>query len=283
LQKPQLLYIFLLALLVSMGSVFANPIPVITMADKPVQLIRGTVLYRAATGVGIQKGDFIETGPDMIQIEASPSITLALAPNSRLLINEMAGLDNRSRIGVTLLNGWLKLVSKLAQTNKPVLITSTTLQMRGGAGSLIVHSDTNTTKIFVEEGGLEVTGTDDGAKSEPWLKVKQEQYVTHVMDQPIKIAERPARDFISGMPQSFRDPLISVATKLQGKILPPTKTREVNYADVEAWLTSDLPNKKYFVKQFSPRLRDADFRRSLDAKLGQSLEWKGILHPPIKQ
>jgi hypothetical protein len=57
------------------------------------------------------------------------------------------------------------------------------------------------------------------------------------------------------------------------------KEREADFADVDAWLAAPLAVRKGFVGRFGVRLKDAEFRKKLDAALGQNSEWKAVLHP----
>jgi hypothetical protein len=81
------------------------------------------------------------------------------------------------------------------------------------------------------------------------------------------------------MPRAFRDRLAPVPPLANaGKVLP-VKERDADFTDVAAWLQAPLPARRAFVARFKPRLADAGFRAQLERALGQSAEWKPVLHP----
>jgi hypothetical protein len=251
--------------------------PVISLADKPLRLIRGAVLYQAATGVVLQKGDIIESGASNAQIEVSGSTVIALAPETRIYLGSQS-----SRIDVTLLDGWLKLQSRATNSGASALISSAVMQISFTDGTTIMHVATNKGEMFAEEGVQNLAEISERGAAGKNVKINREQYAQRVGDQSVKVMPRPAKEFIAGMPPSFRDALIPVATRLKGPAVAAKRERDVDYEDIDAWLKTPLRLRKAFVTRFTPRLKDPAFRKQLDAELGQSAEWKAILHPPEK-
>jgi hypothetical protein len=251
--------------------------PVISFADKPLRLIRGAVLYQAPTGVVLQKGDVIESDTSNAQIEVSGSTVIALAPKTRIYLGSPG-----PRIDVTLLDGWLKLQSRPANPGVSVLISSAVMQASFTDGATIMHAATDKGEMFAEEGVQNLVEINERGAAGKSVKINREQYAQRVGDQPIKVMPRPAKEFIAGMPPSFRDALIPVAKRLKGPAVAPKRERDVDYEDIGAWLQAPLSLRKTFVTRFTPRLKDPAFRKQLDADLGQSPEWKAILHPPEK-
>lgn len=260
----------LAALSLSIG--LAQAAPVISAAEKPVRLIRGVTLYRAGNGVELAKGDILESGTAALQIEQAPKLIIAIAPNTKVYI------ANTSPMQINLLEGWVKLRSM----GEEVQISSTLLQANLKQHSVVLHAEADRSELFAEEGQLTVTALDAGSSNGNDAKVAQEQLVQRFFGQRLKDLPRPSKDFIAAMPKTFRDTLAS-SLKPGSKTVAPQAEVEVQYADVSPWLSASLPGKKDWVKRFKPQLKDPAFRKALDAELGQSAEWKAILHPVVKK
>src|SRR6202008_4924004 len=61
----------------------------ISMADKPLRIIRGTAVYKAATGVLALKDDIVETGAAGAQLEVAPELMLVLGPETRVYLSNI--------------------------------------------------------------------------------------------------------------------------------------------------------------------------------------------------
>ena len=51
------------------------------------------------------------------------------------------------------------------------------------------------------------------------------------------------------------------------------------YSEIQSWLTIGQAWRKGFVERFQPRLKDAEFRKALEAHLKDHPEWNPVLHP----
>lgn len=246
----------------------------IVATEKPVRLIRGVQTFKAGPGVVLQKGDILESGMQTVQIEMAPAMVMSVAPHARLYLADVG-----ARLELAVLDGWLKVRSK----GTPLVLQSGWLRSRSDSGSLVFHAEAGKSELFPEEGEVMVTASGAGSADPAAQKITQEQYVLHPASQPLKIMARPAKEFLAAIPKPFRDALTSQAAKLNGKTVAPDPEYDIQYADVEAWLKTDLAVKKEFFKRFKPMLKNPDFRRSLEAELGQVPEWKLALHPAQKK
>lgn len=246
--------------------------PVITAADKPIRLIRGVTLHSAGPGVQLEKGDILESGTSFVQIELPPNLVLAIAPKSKLYLTKAQPFQ------VYLLEGWIKLHTK----GEDASIASAFLQADLKNNSIVLRAEVEKVELFSEESSIKVNALDHGLPNGDFIKINQEQIAQRLFRQPLKDLARPTKEFISGMPKPFRDPL-GVNYKPGFKVVAPQAQVEVQYADLSQWLNASLPAKKDWVKRFKPLLKDPQFRKSLDAELGESAEWKPILHPPMKK
>ncbi len=248
---------------------------VLTLADQPVRIIRATSVYKGTTGVLLQKNDLVETSAGSAQIEFTPGLILAMAPNTRLYWLAPNGSANTSQINV--LAGWVKIAHKGPGR---VLVTSPWLQLALESGASIVMSSTDKTELFAETGVQFIAPLGEQGRMGEEKPFPVEHYALWQPDQGVKTFPRPPKHFISEMPMNFRDPLAHAPDRSKGAKTPAVLEREVIYADVKDWLSSNFGLGKTWVKRFKPRLKDKEFRAALDAQLGQTPDWKPILHPP---
>lgn len=248
---------------------------VLTQVDAPLRLIRGAAVYRAASGVALQKDDILESGPGGAQVEIGPDAIVALGPQTRIMLANLPA-DARAPLDIALLQGWLKVQDKGGRA----AIVTPALQLAFANGSTIVHAADGEDAVFAEEGEQQLTRLDKlDAKGKPPLKLASEQYAALEPGKPQAAPGRPPRAFITAMPPSFRDRLAPAPDVPKAGKVAPVKEREANFADIEAWLQAALPVHKTFVARFRPRLADPAFRKALDAALGQTADWKPVLHP----
>lgn len=277
--RNQIVLACLMALAAAAGGAPAAQAPslpraVLTVADQPLRLIRGAAVYKAGSGVAVQKDDILETADAGAQAEAGARAIVALGPHSRVLVANLAA-DASSPVEMELLQGWVKV---LAQGRRAVVVTPA-LQVTLASGSTIVHAGGGQDAVFAEEGDQQVARVDDKGKAGTALKLAAEQYAGIDGAKPQPVAGRPPRAFVAAMPPAFRDRLAPAPdVKNAGKVAP-AREREAGFADVDDWLASTLPAHRRFVARFKPRLSDPDFRKALDRALGQSPEWKPVLHP----
>ncbi len=96
---------------------------------------------------------------------------------------------------------------------------------------------------------------------------------------PPKVLPRAPRDFLRDLPLAFRDPVAAAPDRLKGAKVQPVVEREADFGDVAPWLTSNFGNqvlRKRLIARFQGRLKDPQFRKQLEARLGSSAEWKTL-------
>ncbi|MVW58488.1 hypothetical protein GPY61_00930 [Massilia sp. NEAU-DD11] len=263
-------FLFICLLLAAAAPRAAEPAPrtVLTLADQPLRLIRGAAVYKAGSGVAVQKDDILETETAGAQVEAGADAIVALGPQSRVLVANLAP-DGKSPVELELLQGWAKVYAK----GRRAVVVTPALQVTVPSGSTIVHAGEGLDAVFAEEGEQQV------ARAGTVLKLVTEQYAGIDADKQQLVTSRPPRAFVSAMPPAFRDHLARVPGVRNAGKAAPVKERDAAYADVDDWLASTLPARRRFVARFKPRLSDPDFRRQIDRALGQSPDWKPVLHP----
>ncbi|WP_413672808.1 hypothetical protein ACEN9H_27530 [Massilia cellulosiltytica] len=261
-------FLFACLMLVATALRAEEPRTVLTLADQPLRLIRGAAVYKAGSGVAVQKDDILETETAGAQVEAGADAIVALGPQSRVLVANLAP-DGKSPVELELLQGWAKVYAK----GRRAVVVTPALQVTVPSGSTIVHAGEGLDAVFAEEGEQQV------ARAGTVLKLATEQYAGIDASKQQLVTSRPPRAFVSAMPPAFRDHLARVPGVRNAGKVAPVKERDAAYADVDDWLASTLPARRRFVARFKPRLSDPDFRKQLDRKLGQSPDWKPVLYP----
>ena len=241
---------------------------VLTLADQPLRLIRGAAVYKAGSGVAVQKDDILETEAAGAQVEAGADAIVALGPQSKVLVANLAA-DGKSPVELELLQGWAKVYAK----GRRAVVVTPALQVTVPSGSTIVHAGDGLDAVFAEEGEQQV------ARAGTTLKLAAEQYAGIDAGKPQPVVGRPPRAFVNALPAAFRDHLARVPGVRNAGKVAPVKERDAAFADVDDWLASTLPARRRFVARFKPRLLDPDFRKQLDRALGQSPDWKPVLYP----
>ncbi len=220
----------------------AAPASAISYAEAPVRLVRDTSFFTAARGARLQTGDIVESGASAIQLEGMGGATVALGPASRVYVKLGA-----SGAELTLLAGWLKVQPGAAPGT--TVIHAGPLRVTPDASSLIVHAAPGKTGLFVETGAATVAEL-QGAKQLRATKLAREQYAVRVGKEPLKVLPRPPKDFLSGMPPAFFDPLIAVSFK--GAAPAPKLERAAVFADVAPWLADDPSVHQVLQRRFNP-------------------------------
>jgi hypothetical protein len=103
------------------------------------------------------------------------------------------------------------------------------------------------------------------------VPAKAGQFFSRHAGKSIRTAARPNAAFLEAMPHPFRDTLPSRLARFEGKSIEPKPDRAVAYADVQAWLKMPAAWRRGFVERFSPRLKDPEFRKQVEAHVASIL------------
>lgn len=221
----------------------AAPASAISYAEAPVRLVRDTSFYSAARGAKLQTGDIIETGASPIQLEGMGGATVAVGPASRVYL-KLAGESAE----LTLLSGWLKIQPGAAASS--TIIHSGGLRINPDGSSFILNAAPGKTALFVETGTAALSELKDGKQARV-TKLGREQYAVRTSKEPIKVLPRAPKDFLSGMPPAFFDPLVVVSFK--GAAPAPKLERAAAFtADVAPWLADDPAVFQVLDRRFNP-------------------------------
>lgn len=263
--------VLLLAGLLQLPHALAAPatIGVIAYAEKPLKLIRATSLYTVGVGTRLQGGDILQTGAAGVQIEGIASTTLALGPDTRILI-----ATHRTAAQINLLNGWLKLQPVAGNTHANLAVTTGALAFTATQSSSVIHVSPRQTEIFIEDGSQVVNELDTHGKGEHSVTLGHEDFAQRSTGSALKIVPRPEQAFIDALPRQFLDPLVPLGKKIPAAS-EPKKERDVTYDDIAPWVVSPLNlSQQMLASRFAPRLNDPTFRQAVKVNRGGVLEWE---------
>jgi hypothetical protein len=263
----------------------AQEIGTLTLVEGRLQVIRGTTVLRGAEGVKLHQGDIIESSnPGFVQLELAGGTVVALGASTRLFLFSHPAGGTGARMGgkattaeLVLLSGWLK-----GETSPKVgtyryaspLLAATTVD-----GTLVLHAAGAVAEIFVESQSAGIGKVSpEGNLGHP-VRAKAGQFFSCLAGKSVTANPRPSSTFIESMPRPFRDTLPSRLSRFSGEAAKPQREHEVTYSEVQSWLTIGQTWRKGFIERFQPRLKDAAFRKALEAHLNDYPEWDPILHP----
>ncbi|WP_296187481.1 hypothetical protein [Pseudomonas sp. UBA1879] len=246
---------------------------VLSLAEKPVQLLRGVTLYQAPLGTHLQGTDLIESDQSNVQIDGLAGIRLALGPHTRIYVQRTSnGTD------IALLQGWLKLQPVTGAKPEHLTVTTAQLTLDVSRSASVIHADGRHVEVFVEDGTQTLIERNRRGQEGRKTTLKQEEYTQRNGDDPLSAAGRPDSGFIKAMPPAFFDPLPAVSLKKLPNA-PLVKVRDVTFDDAAPLLLGAVTFKgRSMAIRFSPRLSDSAFRQAVVQHFGGSLDWETELY-----
>lgn len=268
-KKLSLLLLLAGLLQLPLANAAAANIAVISYGEKPLHLIRGTALYTIGAGTRLQGGDILQTGASGIQIEGLSPATVALGPDTRILI-----ATNSKAAQINLLSGWLKLQPLPGKPHAALAVNAGGVAFNVTDSASVIHVGARQTELFVEDGSQLFTELDNHGKPGRTLTLGHEDFAQRQGDAPLKTVARPEQAFVDALPRPFLDPLVPLARKLPAAPALQ-KERDVTYEDIAPWVVSPLNlSQQMLASRFAPRLNDPVFRQAVKANRGGVLEWE---------
>lgn len=265
-------------LLACLGHAQAAPPPapaLLTALDGEAQLVRGTQKSALADGVALAADDIVQTAPGtrMARIELAGGLSIALGPDTRLLLLPRVPGERFTGAQAYLLSGWAK-IGAAKSTAAKVLSPAFDVQT---AGSAVLSVTPAGGGLFAEGGALQASrgGTDTAVPAGQMLALADGQ---------LAATPRPPAAFIQAMPRAFMDTLPPRAARFDGRTVEPRPLGTVAYADAQPWLNAPEPAlRRALLPRWRPLVREADFRRQLQAELKAHPEWEPVLRPPERK
>ena len=245
-----------------------------TLLEGSLRMIRGTMVLRAGEGVRLHQGDIVESsGGGFAQLELAGGSIVALGPSTRVFF---LGRGTKTAAELVVLSGWLK--GETGPNAGAYCFASPQLAATTRGGVVVLQASSEQADLFVESGTAGISKVSpQGYLANP-EGAKAGQFFSRRGGKNVATNSRPDQAFIDAMPRSFRDTLPPRVSKFSRPV-DPKPDHEVTYAEIQPWLTMAQSWRRGFVERFQPRLRDAEFRRELDAHVRDYPEWDPILHP----
>ncbi len=273
-RTPQFVRCLLATLLWLSFPAAAQEIGTLTLLEGSLRVIRGTTVFRAGEGARLHQGDIVESsGSGFAQLELTGGTVVALGPSTRLFF---LGHGTKTGAELVVLSGWLK--GETGPNAGTYCYASPQLAATTRGGVVVLQASSEQGDLFVESGTASISKVSpQGYLTNP-EGAKAGQFFSRRGGKNFAINSRPDQAFIDAMPRQFRDTLPPRLSRFP-KAVELKPDHEVTYAEIQPWLTMGQSWRRGFVERFQPRLRDAEFRRELDAHVREYPEWDPILHP----
>ena len=256
----------LVALVLLPFALNAEELGTFTLMEGSVRVLRGTAVLRGVEGMRFQNGDIVETtSPGFVQAEFSSGTIAAIGPSTRVLLRNAGGPE------LVLMSGWVK--GETASGNYRLIGPLMTANAKGGAVNF--HAGTGIAESYIETGTATISEGEGKA-----IPGKAGQFFSRHAGKNITASPRPDGAFVSAMPVPFRDTLPSRMSHFKDKKPPELRMdHEITYAEAEPWLKLGRGWRRTFSERFQPRLKDAEFRKSVEQHISEYPEWDRVLHP----
>ena len=264
-------------LLVLALQAFAADVGVVTIAEGPARVLRGTVWYMLGPGAPFQEGDVIDAGDRaQVQVELVGGSTLNLVGPAALFAVSIP-LRNDKQEGTmefALDRGWLKVMSPAGAGMR---IRTPSAMVTVADATIVAHQDGKLFEMFVESGSARIADTSRTGRDGAVHDAKSGEYWLREADKPFVTERRAPAKFVAAMPRHLIERLASLAAKFKGKRTSLSVDREITLAEADPWLAG--PYRRTFARRLSGRLADPTFRKAVEANIAAYPDFDRILHP----
>jgi hypothetical protein len=258
----------------------AQDIGTLTFLEGALRVIRGTTVLQGAEGVRLRQGDIIESSaPGFAQLEFAGGTTVALGASARLFLFSYPRVkmgDKADTAQLVLLSGWLK--GETTANGGEYRYASPLLAAATKDGTVVLHATAQAAEIFIESGSASIAEVSPNGNWGQSVGAKAGQFFSRRVGKNLTSYPRPTPTFVESVPRPFRDTLPSRLSRF-GKPVELRRDHEVTYPEIQSWLNIGQTWRKGFVERFQPRLKNAEFRKALEAHLNNHPEWDSVLHP----
>jgi len=249
----------------------------VTLLEGSLRVIRGVNVLKGAEGMHLRQGDLLETSEKgFVQLEFAGGGVVALGPATQVFVYRESG-EKAQQTELVLLGGWLK--GESAAGAGTYRYATPILAVMTSGGTVLVHNAEGVCDVFVESGSATIGEVSNEGGVRAPATAKAGQFFSRHAGKSSNTTARPNAAFLDAMPHPFRDTLPSRLAHFAGKNIEPKPDHVVSYADVQSWLKMPAAWRRGFVERFSPRLKDPEFRKQIEAHLAEHPEWDKALHP----
>ena len=256
---------------------FTAEVGVVTIAEGPARVLRGTVWYMLAAGAPFQEGDVLDAGDrTQVQVELASGGTLnVVGPAALFAVSIPIRNDKQDApMEFALDKGWLKLVSPAGAGMR---IRAPSATVTAADATIVTRQDGKMFELFVESGSARIADTTRTGRDGAVHDAKSGEYWSREGDKPFVTERRAPAKFVAAMPRHLLDRLATLAAKFKGKRTPLSVDREITLAEADPWLTG--PYRRAFARRLSGRLADPTFRKAVEANSAAYPDFDRILHP----
>ena len=252
---------------------------VVTIIEGDAALVREARRYALAEGVRLQPDDIVETSAKagLVRLEFNDGTIADLGPSTAVLLSPRFSSErDRRAAALYVRDGWVKFTAdKTGKHNRFVASGYDATEIDGVAVGFLGAAESF---AFAETGPVRVVERTAGKAGQRVALKGGESYLRRGTAKAA-VSPRPPAEMIERMPRAFRDSLPRLADRYASKEVLPKEQRQVDYADVQAWLAAERPLRAAFVARWRALANDADFRQELIANLRAHPEWDRVLFP----
>jgi hypothetical protein len=249
---------------------------IVTILQGKATVIRGISQSDVPEGMRLLADDIVRTENDtFLRLEYADQSWLELGPGTEL---QLRPLNSRraKRPGLYLMHGWLKMEGKPG-ADAALGIAVPGADVTDISGVLVVHLETPSLVVFAERGTAR--WVDRAPHGAGVISLKNGDFLlTDANSQP-KVQNRPTAQFLAALPRSYRDTLPARYSIYANRTVTAKEQRSFSYSEVEPWVNGEPTIRRQFVATWRRRIREGDFRDSLDRQMQLHPEWDPILHP----
>jgi hypothetical protein len=267
-----------LALLALAGAAQAAPTGwMLTLLDGEAVVIDGTRRLAGVPGLPLSAGALIETGAQtaLARLEGPDMASVDLGPATRAMLLPPAQASRGGRVPtVYVQQGWAKVIGR----GSAPLAGAAAAGFDTGSftGALVLHVAGGEQSAFAETARAEIAERRTGA---PALRLAPGEFYRGDGVKPGAASPRPDPAWLKALPRAFRDPIPLRAANFKNNPATPTALPGPTYDQLAPWLAAEPYVRRDFTQRFAPLLRDAAFRRAVQANLKSHPEWASLLAP----
>lgn len=250
----------------------------VTIVEGEATLVEGARALAAVEGQKVGAETLLRTGADtrLLRLEWPDGTAADFGPDTHAMIDPAAfGRRGGRAPAVYLLRGWLKL-SSLGDAGSSGALTPR-IDLAPFKGALVVMVSGDETWVFAESGSAAVA--ERHARPAANLALKTGEVYLRSGNAKGAVAPRPTPSQMQRVPRGFRDSLPLRSKAFAGRSASGRPAPGPSYADLRDLLTAEPPLRRGFVRRFTERSRDKDFRAGLVDNLLAHPEWEPVLYP----
>jgi hypothetical protein len=233
------LYIALAAALlgaIALPALAAESRPLLTIADGPVQVLRGAIKFDAAEGLALADDDIVRTtaATRVARIEFGDGRVLDLGPSTQVLLPSprIAQAQGWPGASAVVAQGWAKLSAGAAAAR---LVTPHLVAVSDARGAVLTHSLADGAALaFAEARGLALLPrAGDSAE----VLLREGESWTRSAAGAVRVSSRATG--LTDMPRALADTLPRRAALFDGAAREPGEATPIEASDLAAWSVAE--------------------------------------------